>query len=552
MAGTPARRFLFDGRTEEARTRATILGALARERVPTLQRSIRYHRPRAPFCGIGYCTGCLVRVNGRPNVRACRRSPEDGDRVETENSWPSPRFDLLGVLDVLFPRGVDTLHGFRRPAWAIGAYQRVVRRLGGFGAVPDLPAGPAPPAAAVRRSTDVAIVGGGTSGGAAARRLAAAGVATLVLDRSLAPPAIGGVEVLGRTTVGFLPPRPDPNAPFVLVGTTEDGAGVEVRARSIVAATGGYDGSLLFAGNDRPGVLTLDAALVLAGSDVAPPFRRAVIIGGGARAQAALERFGERVDAVVAPGPIAPALVRRASELEVPLYPRSLVLGTGGRARVRTLRVRPRGAGPPFSLDCDAVVLAHRRLPSGQLLFQAGARMEWRGTTGAYYPVASPSGATSVPGLYAVGEVAGAVPADAAASGERAADALLGRPTADGTPVGGAGTAVHELDGYYRELLSSRRRGRWTACPCEDVLLGEIEEASRRGYRGIEVVKRYTGVGTGLCQGRYCLPDTILLLAILEGRTPPEVGYITQRPPVAPAPLGALAALDDPAVREAP
>jgi hypothetical protein len=100
------------------------------------------------------------------------------------------------------------------------------------------------------------------------------------------------------------------------------------------------------------------------------------------------------------------------------------------------------------------------------------------------------------------------------------------------------------LEGYYRELLRVPRRGRWIACPCEDVLLEEIEAATRRGYRGIEVVKRYTGVGTGLCQGRYCLPDALLLLSIAEGRPPPEVGYITQRPPVHPTPIAALAALD--------
>jgi sarcosine oxidase alpha subunit family protein len=102
----------------------------------------------------------------------------------------------------------------------------------------------------------------------------------------------------------------------------------------------------------------------------------------------------------------------------------------------------------------------------------------------------------------------------------------------------------NELEGYYRDLLRVPRHGRWLACPCEDVLLDEVETASRLGYRGIEVVKRYTGLGTGLCQGRYCLPDALLLLSIAEGRPPPEVGYTTQRPPVHPTPIAALAALD--------
>ncbi len=170
--------------------------------------------------------------------------------------------------------------------------------------------------------------------------------------------------------------------------------------------------------------------------------------------------------------------------------------------------------------------------------------MSWRAGTGAYYPVVGDDGTTTVPGVWAIGSASGALGGASVGSGERVASALTGgslplspleRVRADGP---------NELEGYYRDLLRVPRHGRWLACPCEDVLLDEVEAASRRGYRGIEVVKRYTGLGTGLCQGRYCLPDALLLLSIAEGRPPPEVGYTTQRPPVHPTPIAALAALD--------
>jgi hypothetical protein len=172
--------------------------------------------------------------------------------------------------------------------------------------------------------------------------------------------------------------------------------------------------------------------------------------------------------------------------------------------------------------------------------------MEWRAGTGAYYPVLSPSGETTVPGLFAVGEAAGFLPEVAVESGTRVADSVAGRAHA-GAPALPRVTVEGptELEGYYRELWREPRRGRWVACPCEDVLLDEVEGAERGGYRGIEVIKRYSGLGTGLCQGRYCLPDALLVLSILEGRPPPEVGYITQRPPVVPTPLAAFAALDE-------
>jgi len=109
------------------------------------QRSIRYHRPRAPVCGRGDCTGCLVRVNGVPNVRACQYRPGPNDRIETENAWPSPRFDLGRIFDLLFPRGIDTTRGLLRPSAARPVYQWVVRRLAGYGRFPT-PSAPTPPA----------------------------------------------------------------------------------------------------------------------------------------------------------------------------------------------------------------------------------------------------------------------------------------------------------------------------------------------------------------------------------------------------------------------
>jgi sarcosine oxidase subunit alpha len=548
MAAAPERHFLFEGSSRDARPGETLLGAVTRGRLPTLQRSIRYHRPRAPFCGVGYCTGCLLRVNGRPNVRACRYLPGEGDVVSTENSWPSPRFDVLGALDVLFPGGIDTLRGFRRPAWATGMYHRVVRRLAGYGALPDPGAATGLVAVPVRREVDVAIVGGGVSGRAVATRLVEAGLRPLVIDRQFDGAPIPGSDLAVRTTVTFLPPPSRDKEPrFTLLGFEEPARGMEVRARTIVVATGGYDANLLFGGNDRPGVVTAEGAFALRDRDGHPPFQHAVVVGGGERAEEVLLRCGDWVDAVVAPGAIHPAVVRRASEEGVPLYPRSLVVRTSGRSRVRALHLRARGTGTRFSVDCDAVVLAHRRLPNPQLFFQAGARMEWRGGAGAYYPVLSPSGETTVPGLFAVGEAAGFVADAATGISERAVDAVAGRPPRDGpAPARVAQEGPAELEGYYRELWREPRAGRWVACPCEDVLLDEVEDAVRHGYRGIEVIKRYSGLGTGLCQGRYCLPDALLVLSLLEGRPPPEVGYITQRPPVVPTPLTAFAQLEDP------
>ncbi|MCI4345433.1 MAG: (2Fe-2S)-binding protein, partial [Thermoplasmata archaeon] len=260
MAGASPPTFRFRRRerpvVEDRPLAASLTGTLP----PILGRSIRYHRPRAPMCGTGFCSQCLVRVNGVPNVRSCTYRPVAGDRVETENGFPSVEFDLLGLLDSLFPRGIDTLHGFRRPAFLRGVYQGVIRRLAGYGR-PPAPTLAAPPAAGEITDSDTLVIGAGPAGRAAATRLSAAGRSVLLIDRGplTAPPQ--GVVCAPRTTVTFLPPpAPGRLFPFEASAVDDHGAARLLRARAVVVATGAYDGGLLFPGNDRPGVLTAEGA----------------------------------------------------------------------------------------------------------------------------------------------------------------------------------------------------------------------------------------------------------------------------------------------------
>jgi len=79
------------------------------------------------------------------------------------------------------------------------------------------------------------------------------------------------------------------------------------------------------------------------------------------------------------------------------------------------------------------------------------------------------------------------------------------------------------------------------ACRCEDVTVHDIESAIAMGHRDIESLKRYTGFGTGWCQGKWCLVPCARLLAERGG----DAGQgITPRPPYHPLTLADLAGLD--------
>ena len=79
--------------------------------------------------------------------------------------------------------------------------------------------------------------------------------------------------------------------------------------------------------------------------------------------------------------------------------------------------------------------------------------------------------------------------------------------------------------------------GKVVLCRCEDVTLADVERAVRTGYADLEEVKRYTGFGTGPCQGKECLAPIACALARLTGAAPATIRPFTARPPLQPTPL---------------
>lgn len=82
--------------------------------------------------------------------------------------------------------------------------------------------------------------------------------------------------------------------------------------------------------------------------------------------------------------------------------------------------------------------------------------------------------------------------------------------------------------------------GKALVCRCEDVTLTELEDAIARGHRDLESLKRYTGFGTGFCQGKSCVATCARILTEKGGHA---ADPITPRPPYHPLRLADLAGL---------
>ena len=378
-----------------------------------LARSLKYHRPRTFFCLEGHCSGCLVRLSGVPNLRACQASCTAGAEVSGQNAFPSAEVDLLGAVDFLFSRGMDHHTLMTGSSMLNKLANKVVRQLSGLGKLPDRAATDLP-AVGVRR-VDVCVIGGGPAGLAAATATARAGRSTVLIDDQLRPggslrtdPRTGriaaetgwtaalaaGVEVLARSTaIGFFP---EDDRGVLAVSAPEQL--YRIYASSWIWATGGYPVNLPFPDNDRPGVLAARAVgrlLVDHG-----------ILGGD---KVCLVEVPEvEADAT------ALALALYDAGAEVVRIALSNATGTRGRGWVSALDT----AGG--KVDCDLVAVAGIPAPASEGPRQQGCRVVLDPPAGGFRVVVDEHGRTTTPGVWACGDVTGYLgPAAAAADGMR-------------------------------------------------------------------------------------------------------------------------------------
>lgn len=383
-----------------------------------LSRSLKYHRPRTFFCFEGHCSGCLVRLDGVPNLRACQAPCGPGAEVEGQNAFPSTELDLLGAVDFLFARGMDH-HTLMTGSSVLNKLaNKVVRQLSGLGKLPDRPATELPEVG--RYDVDVCVIGGGPAGLAAATTTARAGRSTLVVDDQLKPggslradPRTGraeadarwaaaastGVSILSRSTaIGFFP---EDDGGVLAVSAPE--RLYRVYAKQWIWATGGYVVNLPFEDNDRPGVLAARAVGRL-------------LVEHGILA-------GEKICLIEAPevADDAEALARALAKAgaDVTQIAAASAAGTRGRGWVSSVDA----AGG--RIDCDLVAVAALPAPASEGARQQGCRVVLDPAAGGFKIVVDEQGKTTVPNVWACGDVAGYVgPRAAAEAGLRVGDAV--------------------------------------------------------------------------------------------------------------------------------
>ena len=282
--------FRFNGRLYEGLAGDTLASALLANGVRTVARSFKFHRPRGVFaCGMEEPNALVQLGEGARTVPAARAPAIEltaGLSARSLGGWPSVDWDIGRALDLtpqLWAAGFYN-KTFIWPSWH--TYEPLIRRMAGLGRCPSAPDPD-------RYETgnlhcDVLIVGGGMAGLQAALVFGRAGARVVLVeqDRQLggtalwqeseihAPTAeiaemverlaqLRDVRLLTRTTAtGFY----DHQVVTLLERMPPQHAGGLrerywiVRTGRVVLATGVIEQPLIFANNDRPGILLAGAA----------------------------------------------------------------------------------------------------------------------------------------------------------------------------------------------------------------------------------------------------------------------------------------------------
>ncbi len=310
------------------------------------------------------------------------------------------------------------------------------------------------------KETQLAIVGAGPAGISGALEAASHGVKVTVIDRDS---VIGG-QLIKQThkffgwhkvsagTRGIIIAQnmakqmlEHPNITFLpdteVLGYYSDGVllletpnGIErLKCERTFVATGAVEKSLLFPGNDLPGVYGAGAVQTLMNVHGVRPGQSVLMVGSGnigLIVSYQLVQAGVKVAAIVEAAPGIGGYAVHASKvrrLGIPVLTSHTVKEVYGKdevdgATIWQLDSNWQGVpGTEQDLDVDVVCIAIGLTPLSEILWQAGAEMAYVGALGGFVPLIDENMETTAKGVFVAGDAAGIEEASTAMAGGKLA-----------------------------------------------------------------------------------------------------------------------------------
>ena len=452
--------------------------------------------------------------------------------------------------------------------------------------------------------TDVMVVGAGPAGLIAAREATRAGARVMLVDEQ---PVLGGSLLADPWTrvdghpagswadgvLGELDDAPETrvlrrttaigsyDANYVvaverrtahLAGPAAEGVSRErvwhIRAGQVVLATGAHERHLVFANNDRPGIMLASAVRTYLHRYAVLAGKRAVVSTTDESVYGLVQELtevGAEVVAVVDSRQEITACGQAARDRGVEVLPGSVPVDTvaddsGMLQSVVVSRLDAEGKlhGSLHSFDADLLAVSGGWNPVVHLHTQRQGRIRWDEELAAYVPAApvkdqrtagAVNGGQTLTQTLREGAKAGRLAAADAGFLQNtrglAADASLSAAPPGVAPEGeelpmAAGRPVwlvpsprgDDREAYNDHFVDLQR----------DQTVADVMQAVGAGLTSVEHVKRYTSISTAHDQGKTSSAALVAALAQLLGRgDPASIGLTAFRPPYTPVSFAALA-----------
>jgi sarcosine oxidase subunit alpha len=320
---------------------------------------------------------------------------------------------------------------------------------------------------------------------------------------------------------------------------------VEIRAQSLVVATGCIERPLIFENNERPGVMQIGCAHRLGKTYGLLPGERAVFSIGhdlGLEAAIDLSDLGLSVLAVADSRQDGQDvhLVEKLARKGIPFLRGWVAYEAQGRKTLRKVTLSTIEGMRHREFDCDVLVASAGLTPVAGPLSLAQTRMGFDIHTGFFLPTQLP------PKVHAAGRMLGfhdpfSIEASGLLAGLSAA-ADCGIPTKN--LMKEVSESLKELPGPVRgsKLVMAPAKGQKSfICFDEDTTVKNIYQGCDTGFDGVELSKRFTAAGTGPGQGG--IPGHNLPLVISQYHAESSVTALpsTVRAPLVPTCLATYA-----------
>ena len=580
--------FTFNGKSYTGLAGDTLCSALLANGVHMIGRSWKYHRPRGVMSAGSEEPNAIFQIEKGnrtiPNARGTQVELYDQLDASSVNCWPSLDLDLLSInskFSRLMPAGFY-YKTFMWPKSMWMKYEHFIRKASGLGESPrELDPDRYEHTHA---HCDVLVVGGGVAGLSAALAAGRAGARVIIADEqsefgglSLASKArIDGAEasqwienavaelqqmpevtllprstVLGYHDYNFLTinQRLSDHLPLAERPASREKLW-QVRAQQVVLATGAAERPLIFANNDRPGIMLASAASIYANRYAVQPGSRAVVFTNNDSAyQTALDlkAAGVEVEAVVdARDSSDSEIANTVRSAGIQVINGSVVIDTAGSKRlssVQVMRLSAEGnsvSGDARSLSCDLLAVSGGWSPVEHLNAQSGAKPVWDDAGAMFRPGEPTQPQVSAGAANGTLDLAGCLQ-EGVTAGNQAAVACGFE--ASSQPAKAEQTDSEAILPLWL-LPSTYTPGRGPKAFIDmqnDVGAADIALAVREGFKSVEHVKRYTAMGFGTDQGKLGNINGMAILAANMGQSIAATGTTTYRPNYTPVSFGAFA-----------